>query len=119
MKKQHLKQAEQAVLMWPMLVLSANTQQILSYDAVGGFTGIARQGLHEALGMIHGYCKKRRWPFLNVLVVNRNTGLPGKGFPEKMTSVQILTEQNKVFVFDWYGHDKPRPQDLKKYRLGQ
>jgi hypothetical protein len=112
MEKQHITQAEQAVLMWPMLVLAARSQQILSYSAVEGFTGIVRQGQHTALGLIHAYCKKRGWPLLNALVVNQDSGLPGEGFPEKMEPVQILTEQAKVFVFDWSGHDKPRPQDF-------
>src|SRR6267378_7991319 len=106
MEKQRLTQAEQAVLMWPMLALAARTQQILSYGAVEGFTGIARQGLNHALGLIHTYCKKRGWPLLNALVINQDLGLPGEGFPEKMEPVQILTEQAKVFAFDWSGHDK-------------
>ena len=114
MEKQRLNQAEQAVLMWPMLALAARTQRILSYGAVEGFTGIDRRGLNKALGLIHAYCKKRGWPLLNALVVTQETGLPGEGFPEKMEPVQILAEQNKVFVFDWSGHDKPRPQDLEK-----
>jgi hypothetical protein len=114
MEKQRLTQAEQAVLLWPMLALAAATQQIVSYRAVEGFTGIARQGLNQALDLIHGYCKKRGWPLLNVLVISQETGLPGEGFPEKMEPVQMVVEQSKVFVFDWSGHDKPRPNDLEK-----
>jgi hypothetical protein len=112
MRKQQMTLSEQAALMWPMLALAARNQQILSYAAVEGFTGIARQGLGESLGLIHGYCKGHGFPYLNVLVVSQVTGLPGEGFPEKMEPVQILAEQAKVFVFDWYAHDKPRPQDF-------
>jgi hypothetical protein len=54
-----MTQAEQAVLLWPMLALAARTQQILSYAAVEGYTGIARHGLNRALGLIHDYCKQR------------------------------------------------------------
>lgn len=96
-----------------MLALAARTQQILSYADVEGFTGIARQGLNHALGLIHDYCKRRGFPLLNSLVVNQETGLPGEGFPENMTPIQIKVEQGRVFVFDWAGHDKPRPQDFQ------
>jgi hypothetical protein len=51
---------------------------------------------------------------LNSLVVSRETGLPGDGFPEKIdNSGQIFVEQAKVFVFDWSGKDKPRSQDFE------
>jgi hypothetical protein len=113
MEKARMTQAEQAVLMWPMLALAARTQQILSYAAVEGFTGIARQGQNHALGLIHAYCRRRKFPLLNSLVVNQETGLPGEGFPEDMTPIQILVEQSKAFAFDWAGHDKPRPQDFQ------
>jgi len=48
MGKQQMTLSEQAALMWPMLALAARNQQILSYAAVEGFTGIARQGLGES-----------------------------------------------------------------------
>jgi putative restriction endonuclease len=113
MEKARMTQADQAVLLWPMLALAARTQQILSYAAVEGFTGIARHGLNHALGLIHDYCKRHSFPPLNVIVVNQETGLPGEGFPETMTPMEIKVEQGRVFVFDWSGHDKPRSQDFQ------
>jgi hypothetical protein len=113
MEKQRMTHAEQAVLMWPMLALAARTQLILSYRAVEGFTGIARQGLSNALGLVHGYCRRRGFPYLNAIVVNQETGLPGEGFPENMSQIQLLVEQAKVFVFDWSSHDKPRTEDFQ------
>jgi hypothetical protein len=59
METERMTQAEQAVLLWPMLALAARTQQILSYAAVEGYTGIARHGLNRALGLIHDYRKQR------------------------------------------------------------
>ena len=41
MEKERMTQAEQAVLLWPMVALAARTQQILSYAAFEGYTGIA------------------------------------------------------------------------------
>jgi hypothetical protein len=113
MEKQRMTQADQSVLIWPVLAFAARTQQVLSYSDVQGFTGIAAVGLHTALGLIHAHCRRHKLPLLNSIVVNRETGLPGEGFPEKMTPTDVLVEQTRVFVFDWAGHDKLRPQDFQ------
>jgi hypothetical protein len=86
-----MTQPEQAVLLWPVLALAARNQQILSYSDVQGFTGIAQHGLGQPLGLIHHYCERQRFPRLNVIVVNRDTGLPGEGLPGKgMTPGEIF-----------------------------
>ena len=113
MEKEPMNQAEQAVLLWPMLALAARTQQILSYAAVEGYTGIARHGLNRALALIHDYCKRRGWPLLNTIVVSQQSGMPGEGSPEDLSAVEIKVEQGRVFLFDWSGHDKPRPDDFQ------
>ena len=122
MEKERMTQAEQAVLLWPMLALAARTQQILSYAAVEGYTGIARHGLNRALGFIHDYCKRRGWPLLNTIVVSQQSGMPGEGFPEDLSPLEIKVEQGRVFLFDWSGHDKPRLDDfqaaVKSYASG-
>jgi hypothetical protein len=110
---ERMTQAEQAVLLWPLLAMAARTQQILSYAAVEGYTGIARHGLNRALGLIHDYCKRRGWPLLNTLVVSQQSGMPGEGFPEDLSPLEIKVEQGRVFLFDWSGHDKPRPHDFQ------
>jgi hypothetical protein len=113
MENERMTQAEQAVLLWPLLALAARTQQILSYAAVEGYTGIARHGLTRALGLIHDYCKRRGWPLLNTIVVSQQSGMPGEGFPGDLSPFEIKVEQGRVFLFDWSGHDKPRPNDFQ------
>ena len=113
MEKEPMTEAEQAVLLWPMLALAARTQQIQSYAAVEGYTGIARHGLNRALGLIYDYCKRRGWPLLNTSVVSQQSGMPGGGVPEDPSPVETKVEQGKVFLFDWSGHDKPRPDDFQ------
>ena len=112
MEKMALSQAEQAVRVWQMLVLAARNQQLLSYARVASFTGIAQQGLTEALELIHTYCRKNNYPLLNCLVVSRETGLPGEEFPEKMDRVAMKVEQAKVFDFDWARREKPEAYDF-------
>lgn len=113
MENQRMTLAEQAVLLWPLLALAARTQQILSYAAVEGYTGIARHELNCALGLIHDCCNRRGWPLLNTLVVSQQSGMPGTGFPADLSSLEIKVEQGKVFLFDWSGHDKPRLHDFQ------
>jgi hypothetical protein len=108
-----MTQPEQAVLLWPVLALAARNQQILSYSDVQGFTGIDQRGLGKPLGLIHHYCERERFPRLNLIVVNRETGLSGEGLPGKgMTPEEIFIEQSRVFVFDWSSKDKPRSNDF-------
>ena len=104
--------AEQAVLLWPMLALAARTQQILSYAAVEGYTGIARHELKSALGLVHDHCQRRGWPLLNTLVVSQQSGMPGEG-SEGLSPSETKVEQGRVFLFDWSSHDKPRPDDFQ------
>jgi hypothetical protein len=113
MENERMTQAEQAVLLWPLLALAARTQQILSYAAVEGYTGIARHDLNPALGLIHDYCKRRGWPPLNTIVVSQQSGMPGEMFPADLSSSEIKVEQGRVFLFDWSGHDKPRSYDFQ------
>jgi hypothetical protein len=109
-----MTQAEQAVLLWPVLALAARNQQILSYADVQGFTGIVQQGLGAPLGLIHRYCEHQRFPHLNLIVVSRDSGRPGEGVPEgeDMTLERVFVEQARVFVFDWSSKDKPRLNDF-------
>ena len=113
MAQQGLTHAEQAVLMWSILVSAARNQQIISYAAIEGFAGIDRTSQNLALGLIRSHCQRHSWPLLSCLVVSQVTGLPGDGLPEDMTPIQIMLEQAKIFVFDWSGHDKPLPADLQ------
>ena len=87
-------------------------QRFLTYGELEGYTGIAAQGQHKALGLIHDYCKRKDYPILNVIVVSAKTGFPGDGFPEKQTATELLVERARVFAFDWSARAKPRSEDF-------
>ena len=57
--------------------------------------------LNRALGLIHDYCKRRGWQLLNTIVVSQQSGMPGEGFPEDPSPLEIKVEQGRVFLFDW------------------
>ena len=102
-----MKKHERAAQLWSLLVLSARHQKILSYVMVEHLTGIHRTGLGKILEPIQKYCKRRNLPPLTVLVVNEESGLPGKGFTEASAG-----DQARVFVFDWFKDKAPSPKDF-------
>lgn len=107
-----MTQPEQAVLIWPVLALSARMQRVLTYGELEGLTGIPAHGQSTALWHLHAYCKRKDYPILNVIVVSAVTGFPGEGFPEKMTPTDFLVERARVFAFDWIARAKPRSEDF-------
>ena len=108
-----MTQAEQAVLLWPVLALAARMQRILTYGELQGYTGIAAQGQHTPLGLIHAYCERKTYPTLNVIAVSAETGFPGEGFPKPMSEVEHLIERARVYAFAWPSKDKPRKEDFE------
>ncbi len=89
-----MKAEERAAQVWSVLALAATSRQILTYDILSKLTGVARQGFAHILDHIQKYCIKNDLPPLTILVVYRDTGLPGQGF----TAVQdIPAHQVKVF----------------------
>jgi hypothetical protein len=47
-------------------------------------------------------------------VVKEKTGLPGKGYKVTRTTRGILSQQARVFVFDWLAQETPSPSDFLK-----
>jgi hypothetical protein len=102
---------EQAAQVWPILVLSARSQQILSYETIGQLIGAPSRAIGPILGPIQNYCKRLNFPPLTVLAVKKNTGLPGIGFAGKEN---IFAEQARVFIFDWLKKKSPTSKDFQK-----
>jgi hypothetical protein len=107
-----MTQAEQAVLIWPVLVFAARMQRVVTYGELEGLTGIDARGQHEALGRIHSYCERKHYPSLNSIAVSAD-GFPGDGYPTKMTPIEFLVERARVFAFGWSVKEKPRSQDFE------
>jgi len=72
-----MKLEEQASRLWPILVMAARCQEILSYSTIERLTGIRRDRQAHALGRIARYCKDQNYPPLTALVVNERDGVPG------------------------------------------
>jgi hypothetical protein len=73
----------------------------------------AQRFLSYQLGLIAVYCAQNEIPHLNVLVVNKETNLPGGGVIAE--SDKPIEEQiEDVLNFDWYAVKVPTLKALKK-----
>ena len=103
---------DQAALIWPVLALAARMQRFLTYSDLEGLVGIPRFGQNNALHLIFLYCEKKRYPLLNSIVVNQETGFPGDEHQRKMKPEDFLIERARVFAFNWSHKDKPTSDDF-------
>lgn len=96
--------SERAMQLWSLLAHAATNRQVLTYDLVSQLVGVPRQGLGKLLEPIQSYCLVKNLPPLTVLVVQKESGLPGPGF---IAAEQIPGTQMRVFEFDWKSHGCP------------
>lgn len=67
-------------------------------------------GLANFLNPILHYCERNDLPLLPILVVSKETGRPGPGFP----AVKDLdVERERVFAHNWFGMKPPSASDFK------
>src|ERR1700747_418262 len=92
-----------AVLVCP----AARNQQLVSYNMLFELTGMAKVGVGGPLGHIAAYCHQKKLPRLNIITVSEETGKPEAEF---LQDVNLLTEQARVFVYDWISHGAPNPE---------
>lgn len=104
---------ERAAQIWPVLALAATNRQQLTYDMLAGFVGVARQGLGQLLEPIQSYCLIHELPALTILVVKKESGLPGTGFTAA-AAVEYAQAQQRVFEFDWQKHGCPPPEEFAR-----
>ncbi len=114
-----MDQFHRAAQLWSVLLLAARDQKILSYTTARHLTGLATPAVGPiGLGPIFWYCIEHKLPWLTVLVVREETGLPGTGFmnaaKEKFGDPpNIFQLQSRVFVYDWFKNPTPTPHDFE------
>lgn len=75
-----------------------------TYGEIGQYVGLAAQGTAKPLYYIRDQCLERSLPPLTAIVVNKATGLPGKGLKFDGTQVTVAEWKDmlgQVFAFDW------------------
>jgi len=101
---------ERASQLWPLLVMAAKNNQVLTYDLVSKCTGIPRPAIGKFLEPIQAYCIKKEIPPLTSLVVSEKTGLPGVGF---IGAQDVPLAHIEVFNFDWLDWGCPSVDKLQ------
>ncbi len=100
---------ERGAQVWSVLALAARNRQLLTYDLLSNLIGVPRQGLANVLDQVQRYCMQNDLPPLTILVVNKDTGLPGDGF---VAVEDIAKNREPVFEYDWLTHGAPSPDQL-------
>jgi len=82
----------------PHLVYYAHLGRTVTYGGLGRRIGIHHRPVRFLLGYIRDeICRRRGLPLLNVIVVNKDTGLPGKSFLPEDTSHLTDEEYRRRF----------------------
>ena len=77
-------------------------------------TGIDKHvGLRRPLGNIYYYCKRRSYPFLNLLAINQDEGKPGAKI---FDGLDLYKEHSRIFVFNWLSNPVPSVRDFEDAR---
>lgn len=99
-----------AVQVWLILIACAYNRQTLTYSDLASRIGYGDvRSIGKVLDYVYNYCKFYNLPPLTGLVVNKNTGLPGKGMGN-----YSFADQEQIFTFDWYNIIPPNPEELKE-----
>lgn len=93
---------------WQILVLAAPDKKVLSYAELARLLNIHHRNVRHPLDRIQNYCLDNKKPPLVALVVNKQTGLPGKGFAAAQgVGFEEIMEQ----VASWPWADEANPFD--------
>ncbi len=80
--------------------------------------GVPTAGLGQLLEPIQSYCLLEGLPPLTILVVQKESGLPGVGFTGA-NGAEYGKAYMDVYNEDWLGHGNPQPEKLEEAVLKQ
>ncbi len=108
-----MNRSQRAAQLWPILALAASNRQILDYKIVSQLTGMYVPGIGQMLEPIQSYCLLHNLPPLTILVVQKESGLPGSGFTAA-EAVEFTHAMMKVFSTDWLTVGCPTPEQFEE-----
>ncbi|QWC00203.1 hypothetical protein KHQ88_01155 [Mycoplasmatota bacterium] len=99
---------------WDILVDLANEHRTIYYQDLGDQIGYSPQSVGSVLSLLQNHCIWKDIPPITVLVINKETDMPGIGYRERYGRVEKDTEE--TFKYKW----KNIPENLvykydKKY----
>lgn len=104
------KSIQLAHKIWPRLIVLARDRYTITYQDLGEAYGIKGQALKkfsDILDPIKYYCLKNGLPPLNVLVVRKDSRLPGRGAEADESDI------SNVFTYDWFSRSPQIPGEAE------
>ncbi|PIE50522.1 MAG: hypothetical protein CSA38_02685 [Flavobacteriales bacterium] len=77
---EEINQEQRAYLAWNVLVEYAQNSKTITYKELGEKISIHHRAVRFVLDLIQDYCMENQLPPLTILVLNKNSNLPGSGF---------------------------------------
>lgn len=103
---------QRALQIWSLLICAARDRKSYTYGEVANILGMKGAGvLGSFLGPIMFYCEEKSLPPLTVLVINKQTGLPGEGLT---TLENVNRDRETVFAYNWFGLEPPETCDFER-----
>lgn len=97
---------QRAMQIWSVLAWAATNRQSMTYVMLSGLTGVPAPGLGQLLEPIQSYCLVHGLPPLTILVVQKDSGMPGSGFTGA-SATELASKLQEVFRYDWIGAGCP------------
>ena len=101
------------VQVWQILVGVAARRETITYGTLAGYMGyVVTLGIFATLDVVAEFCQQNDLPMLPVIVVNQETGLPGEGILRHIDEVELNSERERVYAYDWFMVIPPSPDDF-------
>ncbi|MDU9403690.1 hypothetical protein RTH46_14450 [Pseudomonas sp. zfem004] len=108
-----MNRSERASQIWAVLALAAGNRQSLTYGMLSRLIGVPAAGMGRLLEPIQSYCILQDLPPLTLLVVQKSSGLPGRGFIGAKAA-DYARDQMRIFAYDWLAHGNPQAEKLEQ-----
>ena len=111
-----MTKAQETMQIWMLLVCAAKEGKNYAYSDIGEILNLKDANLQNMGGKyldpIRSYCDKKGYPPLDVLVVNKNTGVPGKGYKPRKTVAQDKADVYE-YKHNWFAIEPPQISDFE------
>ena len=102
---------QRALEIWRLLVRAAEVRRTYTYSELASLVGLrGPRPMWQFLEPVMRYCDAKNLPPLTVLVLQKTSGRPGTGL---LTTTDPVSDQRRVFAFDWRSLSPPNVQDLE------
>jgi len=109
--KKPVEQHERAKRAWDILVGHARERKATTYGELGAEMNVHHRVCSPFLGLIQDHCMSSNLPPLPALVVNKSTGIPGKGYIATVSGLLTNCPSSKRGFRSWLRSTQPRCSD--------